>query len=172
MERIGVFDAVSETMERMEKSGVLLVSGERGNPMTIGWGTVGIVWGRPIFTVLVRPSRCSFRFMEGTAAFTVNVMGDRYEKEIALCGSKSGREMDKVAACGFTLARGELAEAPFIAESAVHYECRTVHKTNVINADLEGGIVKHYYPQGDFHRVYFGEILGVFRGSSGKAISR
>lgn len=150
-------------MAQMEKNGILLVSGESGNPMAIGWGTVGIVWGRPIFTVLVRPSRYTFTFMEKMNEFTVNVLPDRFKGEIALCGTRSGREVNKIEACRFTLKKGQLIGAHFIGESDVHYECRTVHKTNVINADLEGGIVKEYYPKGDFHRVYFGEILGVFR---------
>jgi flavin reductase (DIM6/NTAB) family NADH-FMN oxidoreductase RutF len=83
--------------------------------------------------------------------------------EIALCGTKSGRNTNKIEACGFTLEKGVLVGAPYIGEADVHYECRTVQKTSVINADLDGGIVKEYYPKGDYHRVYFGEILGVYR---------
>ena len=52
MGQIGVYDAFKETMDQMAKHGILLVSGSRGNPMTIGWGTVGRVWGRPVFVVL------------------------------------------------------------------------------------------------------------------------
>jgi flavin reductase (DIM6/NTAB) family NADH-FMN oxidoreductase RutF len=163
MGRIGVFEAFKETMEQMVKHGILLVSGARGNPMAIGWGAIGSVWGRPVFVVLVRPSRYTFKFMEETKEFTVNVLADRYKGEITLCGTKSGREANKIEACGFTLEKGIFVGAPHIGEADVHYECRTVHKTSVINADLDGGIVKEYYPKGDYHRVYFGEILGVYR---------
>ena len=38
-----------------------------------------------------------------------------------------------------------------------------IHKSNVINADLDPHIVEKSYPTGDFHRVYYGEILGVYR---------
>jgi flavin reductase (DIM6/NTAB) family NADH-FMN oxidoreductase RutF len=163
MGQIGSFDAFKETMEQMVKHGILLVSGVRGNPMTIGWGSVGSVWGRPIFIVLVRPSRYTFKFMEEAKEFTVNVLADRYKGEITLCGTKSGREVNKIEACRFTLEKGRLVGAPHIGEADVYYECRTVHKTSVINADLEVGIVKEYYPKGDYHRVYFGEILGAYR---------
>ena len=38
------------------RSGVLLTTaaGGRINTMAISWGTVGIEWGRPIFTTFVR----------------------------------------------------------------------------------------------------------------------
>jgi flavin reductase (DIM6/NTAB) family NADH-FMN oxidoreductase RutF len=162
-EKVASFDAFEQTMEQMEKQGLLLVSGEKGNPMAIGWGTVGIIWGKPMFIVLVRPSRYSFHFMESTQEFTVNVLPDSYGEKVAFCGSKSGRDINKIEACGFTLEKGILINVPFIGEAFLHYECRTVHKNNVINADLDMSIVNEYYPEGDFHRVYFGEILGVYR---------
>jgi flavin reductase (DIM6/NTAB) family NADH-FMN oxidoreductase RutF len=162
-EKVAPFSAVGVTMEQMGKNGLLLVSGEQGNPMTIGWGTVGIIWGKPIFIVLVRPSRYSFHFMEQNPEFTVNVLEESYVKQIAICGSRSGREINKIDVCGFSLKKGYGVRVPFIEQSLLHYECRTVHKNSVIEADLEKEIVGGYYPQGDFHRVYFGEILGVYK---------
>ena len=106
-EKVSSFDAIDVTMEHMKKNGLLLVSGEKGNAMTIGWGTAGIIWGKPIFIVLVRPSRYSFRFMEYTPEFTVNVLDESYAEQIALCGSRSGREINKIEVCGFTLEKGQ-----------------------------------------------------------------
>lgn len=159
---IGVFDALEGTMKQLGGNGLLLVAG-RGNPMTIGWATFGIIWGRPVATVLVRPSRYTFGFMEENPDFSINVMSDEYAKEVAYCGSHSGRDGDKVGECGFTLAEGNRVQVPFLEEAVIHYECRRVHRNNVLNPDLDESIVKTYYPSGDFHRVYFGEILGVYR---------
>ena len=162
-EKIGNFDAFQETVEKLNAGGLLLVSGDKGNPMTIGWGTVGIIWGRPVFLVLVRPSRYSFSLMETKDEFSVNVPPDGLKKEMAYCGSASGRDVDKVKECGFTLGKGKLISVPYIEECPVHYECRLIHKNSVINADLDYEIVKQYYASGDLHRIYFGEILGVYR---------
>ena len=63
-EKVGNFEFFKETMESMSSGGLLLVAGTKGNPMTIGWGTVGIIWHLPVFVVLVRPSRYTFEFME------------------------------------------------------------------------------------------------------------
>jgi flavin reductase (DIM6/NTAB) family NADH-FMN oxidoreductase RutF len=162
-EEIGTYDAYGETVEQLAEGGLLLVSGERGNPMTIGWATVGIIWSRPMFIVLVRPSRYTFGLIEECGEFSVNVPTDDLKREVALCGSKSGRDVDKIKECKFTLEKGKSISVPYIRECPIHYECRVVHKNNVINADLDQQIVRQSYPSGDFHRVYFGEIQGVYR---------
>jgi flavin reductase (DIM6/NTAB) family NADH-FMN oxidoreductase RutF len=162
-EKIGSFDAFAETVARLGQGGCLLVAGEKGNPMTIGWGTVGIVWGRPVFVVAVRPSRYTFGLMEGLSEFTVNVPTDKLKKEVASIGSESGRSVDKIRKHNLTLVRGRDVKVPYIEQCPVHYECRVIHKGNVINADLDKEIVAKSYPNGDFHRLYFGEILGVYR---------
>jgi flavin reductase (DIM6/NTAB) family NADH-FMN oxidoreductase RutF len=159
---IGVFDALEVTMKQLGGNGLLLAAGP-GNPMTVGWATFGIIWGKPVATVLVRPSRFTFHFMEEEQDFSINVMTDDFAKEVAYCGSHSGRDGDKIEECGLTLTKGNRIEAPFIDESIVHYECRRVHRNNVLNPDLDGGIVRTYYPAGDFHRIYYGEVLGVYR---------
>ncbi len=160
---IGTYDALGETLAAIENGGLLLVSGKQGNPMTIGWATAGRIWGRPVLTVLVRPSRFSFPLMEDLSEFTVNVPAGDQGKVLAICGSKSGRDLDKLEACGLTTGTSETVSVPYLQECPVHYECRVIHKSNVVNADLEPGITAEYYAAGDFHRVYYGEILGVYR---------
>jgi len=165
--QIGVFDAVDRTLERLNENsggdGLLLVAGENGNPMAIGWATIGIIWGLPILTVLVRPSRYTFALIEKSGEFSVNVLAPDYGEQILHCGTHSGRDGDKVSACGFSLEQGKEIAIPHLREAEIVYECRTVHKNNVINASLDPSIVKHYYPQGDYHSVYYGEILDVSR---------
>ena len=162
-ERIGDYEAMAETLDRLGKEGLLLMTGSEGNPMTIGWGTIGIIWSLPVFAVLVRPSRYTFKFMEEHPEFTVNVPDSAMKEQVAFCGAKSGRDLDKVKECGFTMVKGERVSVPYIEECPLHYECRTIHRNNVLNADLIPEIVKEYYPAGDFHRLYYGEILGVYR---------
>lgn len=162
-EKIGNFEVFTETMEAMGGDGLLLVAGTKGNPMTIGWGTIGIIWGLPVFAVLVRPSRYTFKFMEEHPEFIVNVPDSSMKKQVAFCGAKSGRHLDKVKECGFTMVKGEHVSVPYIEECPIHYECRTIHRNNVLNPELAPEIVRKYYPAGDFHRLYYGEILGVYR---------
>jgi flavin reductase (DIM6/NTAB) family NADH-FMN oxidoreductase RutF len=161
--QIGIYDAFAETFEHIGGNGLLLVADTGGNPMTIGWGTIGRIWNIPIFTVLVRPTRHTFELIEGSGEFSVNVLSEDYAKQIAFCGTESGRDRDKIKECGFSLEKGNSIAIPHLKEAAVVYECRNVHKNNVINAALHPSIVKEFYPQGDFHTVYYGRILGVYR---------
>jgi len=69
-------DYLKETNKMLGHGGLLLASTDaKGNPnaMTIGWGTIGIIWAKPIFVVLVRPSRYTYDLIEITNDFTVNV---------------------------------------------------------------------------------------------------
>ena len=88
------------TNSRAGGKGVLLTSigGDgRSNVMTIGWATVGVVWGMPVMVVLVRPSRYTYEFVEESKSFTVNVPTPEMRDFVTLCGTRSGREVDKLA---------------------------------------------------------------------------
>jgi flavin reductase (DIM6/NTAB) family NADH-FMN oxidoreductase RutF len=160
--QIEFFSAVTETMDRLGKSGCLLIAGRNGNPMTIGWGTIGIIWAKPVFTVLVRPSRFTHELIEESDEFSVNVLTEKYDGAIAICGTNSGRDMDKIERCGLTLEEGKHIAIPHIGESFLYYECKTIHKNNVVSASLDRSLRTAYYTKDDFHTIYFGEILGVY----------
>ena len=160
---IGIFDMIHETLDKLGNDGVLLMAGDPPNPMTIGWGTLGIIWHKPIITVLVRPTRHTFSLMEKGTEFTVCILPGSMKKKLAYCGTHSGREVDKIKECGFTLRQGIKISTPYISESSIHYECRIVHKHWLDQNTLDQEIIGHYYPLKDFHMVYYGEILGVYK---------
>ena len=153
-----------ETHYRMAGDGILLASLDSAgklNPMTIGWGVFGWIWGRPIFTVLVRPSRYTYQCLEATGDFTVNVQpADR--KDVAnLCGTASGRDRDKLAELDLTTLPSNRIKSPGIAQCPIVFECQVVHRNDVLPPQLFDDITQEYYPEQDFHRVYFGQILNV-----------
>ncbi|MBC8316087.1 MAG: flavin reductase [Bacteroidetes bacterium] len=161
--QIGTFDAFDETMEKMRGEGILLIAGVPPNPMTIGWGTLGYVWSKPVFVILVRPNRYTFELIENVKDFTINVLPKGFNQETAICGTESGRDIDKVAKCNFDMKHGECSNAFYISQSVIHYECRIIHKNKVDPGTLEPSIIDTYYEQRDFHTIYYGEILGVFK---------
>jgi flavin reductase (DIM6/NTAB) family NADH-FMN oxidoreductase RutF len=158
----GIFDLFRETTDKLAGDGALLLGGYPPNPMTIGWGTLGILWGKPVFEVFVRPTRYTFELMERASEFSVCFFTDKYSKELAICGTRSGRDTDKIVACGFRLEKGILIKEPYIRESLFHYECRILHKHRLDPETLDKKIIRRYYPKKDFHMVYYGEIVGMF----------
>ncbi|MDK2896958.1 MAG: hypothetical protein PWP04_1078 [Candidatus Atribacteria bacterium] len=146
--------------------GVFLVTrSQDGKPnlMTIGWFQAGIVWGRPVATVLVRPSRYSHRLLEEHPAFVVVLPDSNMKKEVDLCGSWSGREGNKFARAGLTPQSLEDISVPTVGEGRAALYAKVVQKTKVDPQAFSPFIVKEYYPRGDFHSIYFGVIEGSWK---------
>jgi len=159
-------EAMAQTAESLASGGILLTSQKakgKPNSMAIGWGTIGSIWSRPVFIVLVRPSRYTFGLIESSGEFTVNVPPDELKDTVMYCGSVSGRDHDKFAEKNLTPLPGKAVACPIIKECVINYECKVIHSNDLVNANLDPEIVAAAYPKGDFHRVYFGQILRATR---------
>ena len=160
-------EGTSRLAEALTKGGAFIVAVDASgvpNPMTIGWGQVGIIWGRPMFTALVRLSRYTYECLQASDAFTINVPrpGD-LKDELMLCGTKSGRDLDKAAECGLTMAPGKVVETPIVDECALHYECRIVARTQQERPDFASDtVLDQFYANGDHHLLVFGEIVAAY----------
>jgi len=164
-EEIHYLTYAAETLRSLESPGLLLVTGnKRGEPniMTIGWATLGVLWGRACFVILVRPSRHSYRLLEENGEFTINVLPADLSEAAAYCGSVSGRDCDKFADCGLTAVLGRKVKVPIIEEGIIHYECRVVHCNDIAPAAMPAEISQMAYPEGDYHRLYYGEIVACY----------
>ena len=158
-------DFFAETMQRMREDGLLLVTASadgKPNVMTIGWGTIGSIWARPTFVVLVRPSRFTFRRLEETGDFTVNVPPPELTDAVSRCGTVSGRDHDKFQENRLTLLPSRQVRPPVIKECLIHYECRTLHRNDVVPEAVVQSVLDDAYREGDFHRIYFGEIVAAY----------
>ena len=156
---------LEETVRMMAEVGLLLAAQDaegKPNAMAIGWGSPGFIWGKPIFVVYVRPSRYTYRLIEETGAFTVNVPTPELSEAVSFCGSVSGRDHDKFTEMNLTAVAAKHVPAPLIKECPIQFECTVVHKNDVVPKALSEEIRTSAYPAGDFHRCYFGEILACY----------
>lgn len=168
-ERIPHDHQLNKTLALMANPGLLLASTKRSgqsNVMTIGWGTVGIIWGKPIFIVLVRPSRYTYEFIEDSGAFTVNVPTEAMRRWVSVCGSRSGRDIDKFAAYDMGTTPGQTVPAITIDACPMVYECKVVHVNDLVPENLAAEIEAGSYGGADYHRLYYGEILGAYAAES------
>jgi flavin reductase (DIM6/NTAB) family NADH-FMN oxidoreductase RutF len=162
---IKLFDLWQETIDSLTREGLLLCSlGADGKPnaMTIGWLTGGVIWSKPILTVLVRPSRYTYSRLNQVNEFTVNVLPSSFSEAIQHCGTASGRDGDKFARTGLTPVAAQKVRVPILDQGVVHYECRVVHTNEVIPANLAADIKASAYEGGDYHRIFFGEVLAAY----------
>jgi flavin reductase (DIM6/NTAB) family NADH-FMN oxidoreductase RutF len=159
------FEFLEETNRLMRSGGLLLVSAGRDgkpNAMTIGWGLIGTVWRRPIFCVAVRISRHTYRLIEENKNFTVCLPALGMENILQVCGTKSGRDIDKFSELGLTVEDGITVDAPYIGECPVHYECKVVNRSELNIGDLSEEINGEIYASRDYHVLYFGSFKGVY----------
>jgi flavin reductase (DIM6/NTAB) family NADH-FMN oxidoreductase RutF len=162
LREIDYTENLPETLCVLHGPGLLLATvGADGVPnvMTIGWASPGIIWGRRMMVVYVRPSRYTFEKLAEVGEFVVNVPDDEMEDTCIFCGTKSGREVDKFAECGLTALPAEQVRAPLIAQCVRFYECRVIHTGDFRDSELTDEVRRDLYPSGNLHRVYYGQIL-------------
>jgi flavin reductase (DIM6/NTAB) family NADH-FMN oxidoreductase RutF len=158
-------DLFAQTIRRMREDGLLLVTlGTDGTPnvMTIGWGMMGSIWSRPVFIVLVRPSRHSYSRLEQIGDFTVNVPPPELAEAVSHCGTVSGKKHNKFQEMHLTPSPSREVRPPIIKECVVHYECRTLHRNDLAPDSLAESVREEFYADDDFHRIYFGEIVAAY----------
>ena len=151
--------------------GILLTTrrGEEVNTMTIGWGTMGVDWSLPIFIAYVRESRYTKQLLEENGEFTINVpLGDCDKKILSYCGTKSGRDTDKIADLGLHLEEGETISVPGIKELPLTLECKVIYTQdqdpNAILPEIQARSYPPFFPdgRGDYHTAFYGQILNAY----------
>jgi len=131
------------------------------NIMTVSWGSLGVMWGKPFALVVVRPGRHTRSFMDKSESFTLSVLPERHRRILDFCGSRSGRDEDKVKAAGLTPLASRCVPAPSFEEAELILECRKIYFSDLDPTHfLDPGIEQHY-PAKDYHRIYFGEVLAA-----------
>lgn len=141
----------------------LLTAGDRTghNAMTIGWAQLGTLWSRPVCTVYVRPQRHTFGFINDADCFTVSCLPGDYRQALVYCGTKSGRDTDKLADCGLTVDYAD-GDAPYIEQAKLVFVCRKLYQQDLKQEHfLDAATDARCYPQHDYHRMYVGEVVRV-----------
>ena len=167
---IDLWQYAGQIMEQLGK-GVLVTAKAEGrvNPMTIGWGTLGVEWKKPIFTVFVRQSRYTKSLLDKNGEFTINVpvKSADVKQILGFCGSKSGRDVDKVTELGLHLEKPEVISVPGIRELPITLECRVIYQQDQNLNALDASSRSQYYKPGtadeaDYHTAYYGEVLAAY----------
>ena len=166
---IQAFDYAGDICKALKK-GILITTKANGvvNTMTIGWGHIGIEWSRPIFIAYVRESRFTKQMLEQNGEFTINVpYGEVDSKILGYCGTKSGRDKDKIRDLGLNLVESDVIGVPGIKELPLTLECKVIYKQKQDLSAIPDDILARYYPADesgfqDYHYAYYGEIVNAY----------
>ena len=146
------------------KQWMLVTAGdkEKMNTMTASWGGVGVMWGKNVAVTVIRPQRYTLEFLEQHDLFTLSFLPEQYRPALNLCGTKSGRDLDKIAAAGLTPVFEQ--DAPYFEEASLVLVCRKLYVSDVKKENfLDAGIIDKWYPASDFHRMFVAEIVSALK---------
>ena len=151
-------------LNRLQNEGLLCVVTDKAsnnNIITLGWGQIGPSYhGHPVFIIAVAPQRYSWHFLEEVPEFVIAVPDDSLGKAAEICGTLSGRDIDKFKTSGLTPATSKFVKAPSILECPINIECRIYTKVAAPHLLLTPEHRKA--PVNRQHTIYFAEVLGTF----------
>ena len=170
---INVTEYANQITTALPRGILLNTNGDKFNSMVIGWGGLGTCWGRPVFTVYVRENRYTKAQLDKTGEFTISIPLNGPIPGIAkICGSQSGRNVEKAKEAGLTLVAGEKISTPGIKEYPLTLECKVLYSQRQELEKLPEDIRTRMYPQDvdgfnpmanrDPHTDYIGEIVAAY----------
>ena len=163
-QEITLTDLVMPTFGAWDSGWFLLTAGvnrpDGFNSMTVSWGALGYIWGRPLAVVVVRPQRYTFEFMERSDSFSLCAFPESCRAALNLLGTKSGRDGDKVRASGLTPVTLTQIASPGYAEAELILECRKTYFDDLDPAHFLADFIAPNY-RGDYHRMYFGQVVAA-----------
>ena len=145
-------DITDNAFKLIGKDWALVTAGSKDsfNTMTVSWGSVGIMWNKPVAFTFIRPQRYTFGFDE------------EFRKALQICGTKSGRDIDKVKETGLTPAfTGD--GVPYFEEARLVLVCKKLYAQDLNEESIIEEAVKSNYSGDDYHRMYISEIVSVLK---------
>lgn len=157
------------------RTGILLTtrSGNRVNTMTIAWGMLGVDWNLPVFITLVRTSRLSYEFLRDNPQFTINIPTGPIDRRIlGIAGTRSGRDLDKVAELNLHLEEPEKISVPGIREFPLTLECEAIYAQPQDPAAIPAQLRAAYHPatgtdlskalNRTYHTAFYGAVVAAY----------
>lgn len=134
---------------------------EKANSMTASWGGFGIMWGKPVVYVVIRPQRYTKEFIDREERFSLNFLPEEYRKVLNYMGTVSGREEDKIAAGALHVQM--LDNTPAFEESRMVMVCKKLFAQDMkADSFVEGDIIEKWYLEKDFHTLYIAQLEQVY----------
>ena len=138
---------------------MLITAGEINdfNTMTAAWGGLGFLWNRPLAIIFIRPQRYTYEFVEKYDTFSLSFFNGREKKALNLCGTRSGRDIDKMKESGL-LPLVTKTGCVYYEQASLVIDCNKVYYDDIDPARFLHPAISRNYPQKDYHRMYFGFI--------------
>lgn len=129
------------------------------NMMTASWGGLGVLWNKPAATIYIRPTRYTDGLLSKESHFSLSFLG-KNKKPHKVCGSKSGRDINKLAATGLTAVYAD--NSVYFEEAELVLVCKKIYTSIIDSSNILDSQADKFYPIKDYHNIYVGEIEKVY----------
>ena len=141
----------------------LLVTAEKAgkvNTMTASWGGLGVMWGKNVAYIVLRPQRYTKEFVDAGETFSLSVLDEEYRKTLSYLGTVSGRDEDKITKAGLTVEHAD--GTPYFGEANTVLVSRKLYAQNYDPACfIDKSCDEKWYPDKDYHTLYIAEVEKV-----------
>ena len=154
-------DIETKPFEVFDKDWALLTAGckDKFNTMTISWGTMGTLWSKSVIIVFVKPIRYTHSFLMDNDYFTVSMYDEKYRDDLAIAGSKSGKDVDKVA---LTKLNPEfLDKGVTFKEAKQTFVLKKIYARKFDKDAIPSEVVNTYYSDEPVHYMFVGEVEDI-----------
>lgn len=159
------YQNLEEAMQNLTKRGAFLtVKSREGavNTMTISWGYIGFSWNKPYFVAMVRPQRYTHEIIGNADSYTISIpYSDDMKHSLGVCGSKSGRDVDKEEAASIEFIQAKNVDSPVVDNCGMYYECKLTYVDTIKTDNLPKELKEKNYND-DTHNLYYGEIVEAY----------
>lgn len=150
-------------LQIFNKDWALVTAGDENNfnTMTIGWGSLGTLWSKPVATVYVKPIRYTHRFLEANDYFTVSFFGEQHRDALRILGTLSGSDCDKVTKSGLT--PQFLPHGVSFCEAEVTIVCKKIYRQDMDLNAIPQDALQRYYQSEAPHTMFIGEVVDIIK---------
>ena len=155
-------ELTGNTFTMIGKDWALVTAGtkEKVNSMTVSWGGLGIMWGKPVAFVFIRPQRYTKNFIDQNETFSLSFYDEQYREILSYMGSHSGKDEDKIKNTNVTVAFE--GDTPYFEEANTVLCLKKLYMQSMTNDSfIDKECIHKWYPDDDYHVMYVCEITKV-----------
>lgn len=128
------------------------------NAMTASWGGLGVLWGKKVAFVFIRPQRYTKKFVDDAENFSLSFFEESYKPMLGYMGKVSGKNEDKIKKSGLTVQYKD--GTPVFKEASLTLICRKMYRQTLEeDCFIDKTNIGKWYPQKDYHDMYVAEIV-------------
>ncbi len=127
------------------------------NSMTASWGGLGVMWGKNVSFVVIRPQRYTKEFIDNSDKFTLSFFDGNYKKTLSYFGSVSGRNENKIEKSGLTVF--DIDGTSAFEEAKLILVCKKLYRQSLeASSFIDASLDSTWYKEKDYHDLYISEI--------------